>query len=88
MAILTYNGAEVFLIITKVEGLLMSNLSVDWDIRRVATFVESGTTTFVKSSCCYFYPFVLSYSFKRGESLFSNFQLVLFIFYPQFQTVT
>ena len=51
----------VQVIITKVESSLMSNLSVDWDIGRNATFLESETTPFVISSFFFFFPFLIPY---------------------------
>ena len=87
VAILTYNGAEVFLIITKVESSLMSNLSVDWDIGGIATFLEGETSSFFKSSCFHFCPFVVPFTYSRVVNLcfITSIWFCLF-FYPQFQT--
>ncbi|CAB4006010.1 deleted in malignant brain tumors 1 -like, partial [Paramuricea clavata] len=43
-----YNGAEVFLIITKVESPLMNNLSIDWDIGGNCNILRERNCSFFK----------------------------------------
>jgi hypothetical protein len=75
VAILTYNRVEEFLIITTVEIKSIDEqlkCMLTGTLKEIATLLERKTTPFVISSCFYFCPFVLPYSFKSGESLFNN----------------